>query len=144
MTRIDFYILANLSGEQARARFSCRLAEKAWQQGYRVFIHTVSQFAAQQVDELLWTFRPESFLPHGLASEPESAGLPVLVGSGAEPEPTLDLLINLSDTVPVYYQRFPRLAEIVESTDTAREIARGRYRYYRDHGCTLRSHNLNL
>lgn len=142
MTQVDFYILAAAARQQGRARFACRLAEKAWQKGYRVFIHTSSDFEARQLDELLWTFRAESFVPHAVITDPNSAGSPVLVGSGHEPDLALDLLINLSDVVPAYFQRFPRLAEIVEPNDTQRELARRRYRHYREQGCTLQSHNL--
>ena len=142
MTQVDFYILTGGTSRPERDRFACRLTEKAWQKGYRVFIHTGSDFEAQQLDDLLWTFRPESFVPHALATDPNSAALPVLVGWGSEPTRALDLLINLSGTVPAYFQRFARLAEIVESDDTQRDIARRRYRHYRDQGCSLRSHRL--
>lgn len=142
MTRIDFYILTAAASHDARARFACRLAEKVWQKGYRVFIHTSSAFEAQQLDDLLWTFRAESFVPHAIASEPSGAPLPVLVGTGDEPALPLDLLINLSDVVPAYFQRFPRLAEIVEPNDAQREVARTRYRHYREQGYSLRSHNV--
>lgn len=142
LTQVDFYILTAATSHQGRARFACRLAEKAWQQGYRVFIHTASDLEAQQLDDLLWTFRPESFVPHTMASDPSGGDLPVLVGSGSEPTLALDLLINLSDVVPTYFQRFARLAEIVEPTEEQREVARSRYRHYREQGCNLRSHKL--
>lgn len=142
VTQVDFYILTAAARQQGRARFACRLAEKAWQTGHRVFIHTPSGFEAQQVDDLLWTFRPESFVPHAIATNSGSQTLPVIVGTGGEPALAFDLLINLSDVVPTYFEHFPRLAEIVESSDEQRESARSRYRQYREHGCTLRSHNL--
>jgi len=142
VTRVDFYILTAAASHQGRSRFACRLAEKAWQTGYRVFIHTSSEFEAQQLDDLLWTFRPESFIPHAIATEPGEATLPVLVGTGLEPVLAADLFINLSDVVPPYFQRFPRLAEIVEAGGPQRDFARSRYRLYREQGCNLRSHNL--
>jgi DNA polymerase-3 subunit chi len=142
VTQVDFYVLTAAASHQGRARFACRLAEKAWKKGYRVFIHTSSEFEAQQLDDLLWTFRAESFVPHAIATDPRDAALPVLVGTGSEPALPLDLLVNLSDTVPAYFQRFARLAEIVEPNDTQREIARSRYRHYREQGCRLRSHNV--
>ncbi len=142
MTRVDFYILTAAANHQGRARFACRLVEKAWQQGYRVFIHTCSGGEAQQIDDLLWTFRPESFVPHAIATDTGNADLPVLVGAGCEPALPLDLLVNLGDVVPTYYHRFDRLAEIVEPTEEQREIARSRYRHYREQGCSLRSHQL--
>lgn len=142
LTQVDFYILTAAADPQGHARFACRLTETAWQKGYRVFIHTQSDFAAQQLDDLLWTFRAESFVPHAIATDSHDTELPVLVGTGAEPTGTFDLLINLSDAVPAYFRRFPRLAEIVQTNDTERESARNRYRYYRDQGCPMRSHNL--
>lgn len=142
VTRVDFYILAGNADHQERARFACRLAEKAWQQGYRVFMHTSSEFDAQQLDDLLWTFRPESFVPHAIANDPRGKELPVLVGCGEAPRLTLDVLINLTEAVPDYFGRFERLAEIVQPSDEQRASARRRYRHYREQGCGLRSHQL--
>lgn len=141
MTQVDFYIVTS-SAPDARERFACRLAEKAWHAGYRIFIHTESEFDAHRMNELLWTFRPDSFLPHGRPAEPGNERLPVLIGSGNKPPTPFDVLINLGRSVPAYFDMFPRVAEIVSAEETTRNLARERYRVYRDQGCALRSHSM--
>lgn len=64
--RVDFYVLAGPK-PAARLRFACRLAEKAYRLDHRVHLQTGSAAEAEQLDELLWTFRQGSFVPHELA-----------------------------------------------------------------------------
>ncbi|MED5461998.1 MAG: DNA polymerase III subunit chi, partial [Pseudomonadota bacterium] len=65
MARVDFYILQT-SGELARQQFACRLAEKAYKLDNRIHIHVSEPEAAARLDDLLWTFRGGSFVPHEL------------------------------------------------------------------------------
>lgn len=63
MTRVDFYVLSD-GGDQYRAVFACRLAEKALGHGMGIYIHTDGAAETGRIDQLLWTFRDGSFLPH--------------------------------------------------------------------------------
>jgi DNA polymerase-3 subunit chi len=143
MTRIDFYVL-QAGSERHREVFACRLAEKAYGRGMGIYLHTSGPAATARLDELLWTFRDGSFLPHlsvddAAAADPEGE-TPVLVGHGAEPGPQHELLINLADDVPLFFSRFDRVAEIV--TGDAADAARDRFRFYRDRGYELNTHKL--
>ncbi|MDX1432076.1 MAG: DNA polymerase III subunit chi [Gammaproteobacteria bacterium] len=143
--QVDFYILGT-ADPAGRLRTACRLAEKAWQMGHRVYIHTESARAAAAIDELLWTFRQESFVPHAVQGEGPAADAtpltPVLIGAGEPPSADLDVLINLTDTVPLFAERSRRVAEIVGAGEQARHAGRERYRHYRDRGCDIRRHDL--
>ena len=121
---------------------ACRLAEKAWHSGHRVFIHTASNETAAQLDDLLWTFRADSFVPHAVSHSPADEAPPVLVGGDAAPQGSLDVLINLDENVPVAAKRCTRLAEVVGPDPLSRESARKRYRLYRARGCSLHYHTL--
>lgn len=140
MTRIDFYVLDSDSPD-ARERFACRLAEKAYDRGHRVYLHAADGAAAQRLDELLWTFRAGSFVPHGLAGAEPAEAVPVHIGHG-EPEGHDDVLINLAPDVPLFFSRFARVAEVVDSGEPGRQSARERYRFYRERGYTLESHDI--
>ncbi len=140
MTQVDFYILPDPE-LRARALLTCRLAEKAWKKGHRVFINTASQPELKQLDDLLWTFRAGSFVPHGVYTEPNEAE-PVVLGHGIDPEGQSDVLVNLSDDVPGWFSRFERVAELVGGDAAARDTARERYRFYQDRGYTLNTHKL--
>ncbi|MGD8964287.1 MAG: DNA polymerase III subunit chi, partial [Gammaproteobacteria bacterium] len=56
MTRVDFYILS-AGGNQHRAVFACRLAEKAVGHGMSTYIHTAGPAETSRMDDLLWTYR---------------------------------------------------------------------------------------
>lgn len=145
MTRVDFYVLKAGSDRQ-RAVFACRLAEKALGHGLNTFIHTADAAETTRMDELLWTFRDGSFLPHLPADEAERVdpeGLsPIILGHGESPGAHDGLLINLSAKVPTFFSRFQRVAEIVAGNDTERARARERFRFYRDRGYELNTHDL--
>lgn len=139
MTRIDFYLLSSAAPAQ-RLDYACRLAHKAWGSGHRIYLHCADEAQAQALDEHLWAFRPEAFLPHGLHSEsPHEA---VVIGHGDEPGEHHDLLINLSDQAPGFFSSFSRLAEIVVEHDPVRLPARERFRFYRERGYPLQTHNI--
>ena len=139
MTSIDFYLL---SSDQlaTRLQYACRLAHKAWQKGHRVYLHCQDEAAAEQLDQLLWSFREEAFLPHALLGEQTDE--PVICGSGDDPGAQQDLLINLSDNTPGFFSRFARLAEIVVEQDPVRVPARERFRFYRERGYPLQTHQI--
>jgi DNA polymerase-3 subunit chi len=143
MTRVDFYVLQSGAGRE-RDFFACRLAEKAWRLGHAVYVHTPSPGDTRRLDELLWTFRDGSFLPHlpleDAAQADPGGATPVLVGHGDEPGPQHELLINLAEEVPLFFSRFDRVAEIVAGD--APEGARERFRFYRDRGYELNTHKL--
>ena len=140
MTQVDFYIL-NDSSAAACPQFTCRLTEKAWKQGHRVYINTDSKKQLDELDGLLWTFRAGSFIPHAIYTATDEEQ-PVALGHGVEPAGYNDVLVNLSYEVPAYFSRFERVAELVDASDQSRNAARDRYRYYQDRGYTLNTHKL--
>lgn len=141
MTRVDFYILRD-SEDSARALFACRLTEKAVQQGHQVYINTESTVQLQQLDDLLWTFRAGSFLPHAVDDGQDHGAAPILLAHGREPQDSHDVLVNLSNDVPPFFSRFNRVAELVGGDETQRAGARNRYRFYKDRGYTLNTHEI--
>ncbi len=141
MTRVDFYILDGDSGDLLQ-RFACRLVDKAWQKGLRCFINAADASQAAGLDDLMWTFRDVSFIPHAAAGSGASDRLVVVIGSGEEPPDERDLLINLGDEVPPYFSRFERVAEIIDGDARRRDTGRERFRYYRDRGYPLESHKV--
>lgn len=140
MSRVDFYILQN-SVADGRYLFACKLAEKVHSLGNRIYIHTSSAADSAALDELLWTFRAGSFLPHAI-SQDES--MPVLIGHDSEPTDQRQVLINLAGSVPSFFSRFERVVEIIENGDAERQDGRVRFKSYREHGIEPTPHNLTL
>lgn len=141
MPRVDFYLVAD-TRPGAAAVTACRLAEKAWLGGHQVYVHTASAEAAARLDEGLWTFRPDSFVPHGRYPEQAGEDLPVLVGWGEDPRGFADVLVNLTAQVPGFHARFARVLEVVADDPGARDAARARYRFYQQEGYPLHTHEV--
>lgn len=139
MTRVDFYVLET-GTHDALFRFICRLTEKAWRQGNRIFMHCDDQATASKLDDLLWNFRDVSFLPHGfLVDEPEA---PIAIGVTNEPTTSFDLMINLAKSVPEFFSRFERVVETAGVNDQEKSLARERYRFYQKRGYALETHKI--
>lgn len=136
MTKVDFYLLSG-SAPALRLDYACRLAHKAWNKGHRIYLHCADADQAGQLDDLLWSFRADLFLPHGQTDDEQ-----VTCGWGDEPGSHHDLLINLTDATPDFFSRFNRLAEIVIEHDAVRVPARARFRFYRERGYPLNSHSI--
>ena len=142
VTRVDFYILS----EQARGdryQFACRLVDKVYGQGHRVYIHAGSDTEVHHLDRLLWTFREQSFIPHGRAGEANPELTPVLLGWQGDPQQEDDVLINLAPVVPEFFSRFDRVAEIMDGDPEVRRAGRERFRFYRDRGYPLEDHEIS-
>lgn len=139
MTRIDFYSLPD-DNEEARDFYACQLTEQAFAQGHSVLIHTEDAEHAQRLDALLWSFRDSSFLPHTLQGQSPAAAIEV--GHSGDPGEKHDLLINLAATIPGFFSRFAQVTEIVIEHESARQLSREHYRYYRDHGYPLEHHRI--
>jgi DNA polymerase-3 subunit chi len=136
MTRIDFYILDGAS-TQDRFLLSCRIVEKAWKENHRVMIHAGSEQEAHHLDQLLWTFRDQSFVPHALLPIADTSTTPVIIGWNEDAGEESDILLNLSNEVPACFSRFERVIEPVDNDPERREACRQHYRYYRDRGYPL-------
>jgi len=142
VVRVDFYLLKQ-AGLPSRQSFACRLAEKAYRLENTVHIHASDRAGAERLDELLWTFRDGSFVPHHTVfASTGSQESPVTIGCGDDDIAPRDLLINLSDEVPAFARAFPRVAELVTSDEDCKQLSRKRFAEYRDQGYTLETHNV--
>jgi DNA polymerase-3 subunit chi len=142
MARVDFYVVAG-SGDPARRLFACRLAEKAYRLKNSVHIEVADAATAQAVDELLWTFRDGSFVPHDILASGENNSLaPVTIGSDPSDQLNADLVINLTNDIPRAINTASRIAEIVTSDDDGKVYSRKKFAAYRKDGHTLETHNI--
>lgn len=141
MARVDFYILEQ-ADDQARLRLACRLAEKAWSQSQKVLLLTPSAADSQVLDEMLWTFRDRSFVPHEVYSPERASRAPVLISDGTVVAGEADVLINLSSKVPEGFERFARIVEPVDGDAVRRQAGRERFRFYRERGLAPHSHKV--
>ena len=141
MTQVDFYVLPGDSIEN-RLHFACRLTDKAYRLGHRVFIHTESAQQTRLLDDLLWTFQQNSFIPHSVYQDAAEAPAPVLLAHDAEPDASSQVLINLAAEVPLFFSRFERVAELVDADAKVRRSGRSRYSFYKERGYPLKTHEI--
>ena len=140
MLRVDFYILSDGAGTD---RFACTMAAKAWSIGNRVHIHTPSEEMARIMDDLLWTFRDISFIPHEIYNGINNVETPVTIGFGNSFPDQSQVLINLDNKIPPLTSNFERIVEIVGGNETAKQHARRRYRQYKDEDYETYDHKIN-
>jgi len=107
-----------------------------------VYIHTESPPQTKLLDDLLWTFQQNSFIPHAILSDAGETPPPVQLGHDAEPDASHQVLINLAPEVPLFFSRFERVAELVNSDATLRRQGRSRYSFYKQRGYPLRTHEI--
>ncbi len=69
------------------------LLEKVLERGWRALIRSGDAEALLALDRHLWTHRPDSFLPHGLSSEPRAATQPILLTQTADNENNAQIVI---------------------------------------------------
>lgn len=136
MTRIDFHLEVADS-----LHYTCRLIRKAYGSGLKIVCYSSQNEVLSQLDELLWTFSAEDFIPHAKTGHPELAQCPVVLTDKADDVRHYDLLINLDDECPSFFSRFDRLVEIVGQEEASKAKARNRFRFYKDRGYPLETYN---
>jgi DNA polymerase-3 subunit chi len=75
MTELVFYHLQR----QPIERVLPTLIEKSLERGWRVVVQVASDERLEALDAHLWTFRDDSFLPHGTWREAEAREQPILL-----------------------------------------------------------------
>jgi DNA polymerase-3 subunit chi len=141
VTRVGFYVV-QAAEPGKRLQVAARLADKAFGQGHRIYINAESREQASALDELLWSFRPSSFLPHALAGEED--GHPIAIGWGQDPGNHNDLLINLRLDIPPFFSRFQRVAEVVTQDEASLAALRKSWLFYKERGYQMEKHDLSL
>ncbi len=155
--KVDFYLLDS-NQRHHLLRFACRLTDKVFSLGKRIWLRAENEDEAALLDDLLWTFSDVSFIPHCRLCTAASAasavvdsaadGNAVLISAAADARApkAAEVLINLAPVMPDAATDWTRIAEIVGADEAQRANARRRFKLYRDQGMDLHSHfiqNLN-
>jgi DNA polymerase-3 subunit chi len=138
MTRIEFHFNA-----PDRLNYTCRFLRKVHAKQLRVGVVGAQPFLGH-LDQALWTFSALDFIPHALVQSGQSAepGCAVLLAEDVATLGTVDVLVNLGDSVPAGFDKVPRLIEIVTADDLDRANARARWKQYTQLGYELIRHDL--
>jgi DNA polymerase-3 subunit chi len=142
MAEVSFYILSSES-IQERYEFACKLIEKAYRSGCFCYVLTDNAEQSQKIDNLLWTFRAGSFIPHQIyTSELPDFEKVILIGSLNAPELWQKTVINLSSYCPKQFDKIERILEILDNSEATKELGRNRYRHYQQSGVNISTHKI--
>lgn len=142
MPELSFYILSS-DTERERSIFCCKLIEKAYRQACFCYVLTDSDNQSRMLDDLLWTFRPNSFIPHQLyTGQQADIEKTVLIGTSQPPKGWQNIIINLSTQSLQDLNNIGRLFEILDNNPQRKQAGRNRYREYQQQGMKINTHHL--
>lgn len=133
MTTVSFY---HLKAPQplGKLRLVCQLAATAYRKGHQVYVSALDEAQCEQLDQLLWTFAANSFIPHTSLindKDPDLDKYPVVVGYDEPSEKFNDVLISLQPDIQEYAQRFQRVVEPVDADSREEVQAKLKFEQYR-------------
>jgi DNA polymerase-3 subunit chi len=114
MTEILFYHLQSQPLEHVLPQ----LLQRSFERGWRVVVQASSEERVDALDAHLWTYRDDSFLPHGTARESEAAAQPILL-TASDHNPngaTVRFLID-GAAMPADAERYDRLVLLFDGED---------------------------
>ena len=136
MTEVLF-VQATVSRMEMRA---CEIAEHTYAQGQRLQIIAANEEQASRLDDLLWTYKPDNFVPHGLwKSMDNESAQPVVITTRKERVPGIASLLTM-DYCPVeMVQQFSKVIHVVVADNQERlEASRRYWTLLKDAGFSLR------
>ncbi len=126
MTEVSFYHLQRVGLDRALPK----LLEKALERGLRVLVRAGSDDRVEALNAALWTYDPDSFLPHGSKADGNSAQQPIYLTADAAENPNAATMLVLVDGMEAEdVGTFARVLDMFDGNDAeAVEAARARWR----------------
>lgn len=122
-----FYVLE--SKESApREAFIAKLVNKIYQESRECDVCCGNDQETQRIDQAIWQFRPEAFIPHAIALD---AKAPIQLWPQQVTDPCEDVLLNLHTDFPENFQLYARTIEVLDQSDALIERGRDRWRQYK-------------
>lgn len=134
MTEIRFYHLLRKTLEDALPQ----MLEMSLERGWRAVVMAGSPERVEALNQHLWTFRKDSFLPHGTASEGEAERQPVWLTDRDENPNGASVLFLTDGAESAALAGYARVCELFDGNDgDAVAAARARWKRYKDAGHEL-------
>ena len=141
MARADFYLVKKPRFREDALLLVCELARKAHDAGFPTLVLARDAAQAEALDDLLWSFDPDAYLPHQIAGMDEDDELaPILILPPEADAPMRPLVINLRDAA--VDGDFERVLEVVPADPEARLPLRERWKQYQARGLQLAKHDM--
>ena len=141
MPKAHFYLIDKPRFREQPLLLVCELAKRAYAANMPTLILARDQAQAEALDDLLWAFDPDEYLPHqiaGMGDDEDEA--PVLIATPDADIALRPLLINLRDAAP--QGAFERVLEVVPADPAARDPLRTRWKHYQALGFELKKFDM--
>ena len=134
MADISFYHLTTRSLENALPK----LLELTLKSGERAVVITGSDARVEALNEHLWSYEPNSWLPHGSNIDGEEAEQPIYLTTTDENPNNATFLFLIDGAASGQIQTFKRVFELFDGRDNELvEAARGKWKLYKESGHVL-------
>ncbi|MGZ9108419.1 MAG: DNA polymerase III subunit chi [Micavibrio sp.] len=134
MTEIRFYHLNTRTLDQALPE----IVQKAFAAGHKILVRAVSDSEVERFNALLWTFRPDSFIPHGSKKDGHGDQQPVWLTAGNDNPNNANVLITTGGLAADSFDGFTLACDIFDGRDESNVLAaRDRWKTYKEAGHNL-------
>jgi len=141
VSRADFYLIAKERFREEPLLLVCELAKRGYAANLPILVLARDAAQAEALDDLMWSFDPDEYLPHQIAELDEGDDdTPILIATPEMDLPARALLINLRDAAPT--GSFDRVLEVVPADPSARGPLRERWKHYQALGFDVNKHDM--
>ena len=141
MPRADFYLIDKPRFREQPLLLVCELAKRAFAAELPTLVLARDAAQAEALDDLLWAFDPDEYLPHQIAGSDEGDDdAPILIATPDMDVPARPLMLNLRDAAPS--GSFERVLEVVPADPAARDPLRERWKHYQALGFEVKKYDM--
>ena len=141
MPRADFYLIDKPRFREQPLLLVCELAKRGYAANLSILVLARDTAQAEAIDDLMWSFDPDEYLPHQIAGMDEGDDdTPILISTPDMDIPARPMLINLRDGAP--NGSFDRVLEVVPADESARDPLRERWKQYKARGLDVHKHDM--
>lgn len=141
MPRADFYLIDKPRFREQPLLLVCELAKRGYAANLSILVLARDAAQAEAIDDLMWSFDPDEYLPHQIAGMDEGDDdTPILIATPDMDIPARPMLINLRDGAP--NGSFDRVLEVVPADPAARAPLRERWKHYQALGFDVNKHDM--
>lgn len=111
------------------------LLERTLARGWRALVRTSSKDRVDHLDGWLWSYREDSFLPHGPTDEPQAARQPILLTTGLDNPNDAHALFLIDGAEVGSLEAYARCILLFDGRDdAATALARERWKVFKAGG----------
>ncbi len=143
MQTATFYIVKPESPQAVSAGFAAYavfLSQHFARQGAKVYLNCNDKLHAEAMAELFWQVDADKFVAHNLVGEGPRYATNIEIGhQGVKPSWNRQLVINLAENETTFANKFAEVVDFVPCEEKAKQLARERYKIYRQAGYQLQT-----